>query len=60
MEKFLVELSKQIPDEIAGVKTYKELAERTDNPSEKQKLLEIANQEYSHYETIKNILESYM
>lgn len=60
MEKYLIELAKQLPDEIMGYKTYKMLAEKSENMEEKQKLMEIANQEHAHYETIKNILESYM
>ena len=60
MEKYLVELAKQLPDEIMGYKTYKMLAEKAESMEEKQELMEISNQEHEHYEIIKKILESYM
>lgn len=60
MENYLVELSKQLPDEIMGYKTYKMLADKAENMEDKQKLMEIANQERTHYELVKGILESYM
>lgn len=60
MEKYIEKLSEQLPDEILGYRKYKMLAEQTDNLEEKQKLLEIANQEHNHYEIIKNILEKYI
>lgn len=58
--EFLKKLGEQLADEIEGYTMYMKLANMTENADEKQRLMEIAEQEKSHYMMVKDMLESYM
>lgn len=58
--EFMHKLGEQLADEVEGYSMYMKLANMTDNQEEKQKLMNIANEEKNHYMIVRDMIEKYM
>ena len=59
-EEYSMMLGDAIDDSMELSRTYEDLSEMTNNSSEKQKLMKMAEREKEHYKTAKEMLQNHM